>query len=295
MNEPFKLFVTNYRETHVSGQQAYQAIETDVDLTVINGLMVQFAGCQPPQAVLYSSPYAGANGASYNSGRLNTRNIVLTFSLLSNQESNRIRIYSLFRTGGKVRLKFYTQNNTRQVYIDGFVETITENRFNAQRKEVIQVSIICFDPLFKALEWQTITKQGQQLSTVTFDVNYGGDVPYGIKAKITFSGTYCEEPFLKSNTDNVGNWGGIRIIEPDGEHPSTFSAGDSMNINTIDGEKDVYKLDSNNVKTSLLSRVQQPIGWYKILPGANTFSLGATGGGQKMTLEFKYLEVYEGI
>lgn len=295
MNEPFKLFVTNYRETHVSGELAYQAIESDVDLTIINGLMVQFAGCQPPQAVLYSTPFAGANGASYNSGRLNTRNIVLTFSLLSNQESNRIRIYSLFRTGGKVRLKFYTQNNARQVYIEGFVETITENRFNAQRKEVIQVSIICYDPLFKALTWNKVTKTGQQLSDVTFDVNYGGDVPYGIKAKITFSGTYCEEPFLRSITDNIGNWGGIRITEPDGEHPSTFDAGDSMNICTIDGQKEVYKLDTNNVKTSLLNRLQQPIGWFKILSGNNTFRLGATAGGQKMTLEFEWLEVYEGI
>ena len=290
MNEPFKLFVTNYRERHIRGVQSYQEIETE-DLTNIDGLMVQFTGCQPPQAVFYSTPYAGANGASYNSGRLNTRNIVLSFSLLSNQEANRLRIYSLFRTGSKVRLEFITH---RRAWIDGFVESITENRSSAQRKQVIQVSIICYDPLFKALDWNKITVQGTSAG-VTFPLNYGGDVPYGIKAKITFSGTYVEEPFLKNNTDNVGNWGGIRIIEPDGEHPSTFAAGDTMNICTIDGQKEVYKLDTNNVRTNLLNRLQQPIGWFKIIPGSNSFTFDATVGGEKMSLELETLEVYEGI
>jgi len=290
MNEPFKLFVTNYRERHISGVQSYQEIETE-DLTDIDGLMVQFTGCQPPQAVLYSTPFAGANGASYNSGRLNTRNIVLTFSLLSNQEANRLRIYSLFRTGSKVRLEFHTY---RRAWIEGFVESITENRFSAQRKQVIQVSIICYDPLFKAIEWNKITKQGA-VNSVNFTLNYGGDVPYGIKAKITFSHIYVEEPRLDNQTDDVGNWGGIRIIEPDGEHPSTFNDGDSMNICTVDGQKEVYKLDTNNVRTNLLNRLHQPIGWFKAIPGTNNFTLGATAGGQYMALELETLEVYEGI
>jgi len=286
MNEPFKLFVTNYRHIFMSGVETYDPIETE-DLTNIDGLMVQFTGGQPPQSVLYSTPLAGANGANYNSNRLNTRNIVLTFSLLSNQEANRLRIYSLFRTGSKVRLEFHTY---RRAWIEGFVESITENRFSAQRKQVIQVSIICYKPLFTSVDTNVYKYTGSNLPAHLY-INYGGDVRTGIKLKITCSGGVGDARFTnRTDSRHAVLSGGIIIIN------QSFANGDVIYINTNDGEKDVYYIDSNNVRHSLLNNVLNGIDWFGIVTGQNDFWFRAlTGQANISELELTVVEVYEGI
>ena len=65
---------------------------------------------------------ANFDGGKYNSGQLEMRNLVLTVKIYPEIETNRINLYKYFPSKKIVRI--YYQNETRDVYIDGMVETV---------------------------------------------------------------------------------------------------------------------------------------------------------------------------
>lgn len=105
-------------------------------------------GLGPPSAKINTSNVAGLDGAKFNSAKLETRNIVIYIKLNGEIEKNRIRLYSYFPT--KEWCNFFYKNNSLDVHIEGYVESVEVTPFTDQ--EELQVSIICPDPYFKALD-----------------------------------------------------------------------------------------------------------------------------------------------
>lgn len=113
-----------------------------------NFQVLSVQGLNPPSAQINTSKNAGSDGASFNSSSLNVRNIVITIKLRGNIEKNRIKLYSFFRS--KEWCKFYYSNNSRNVYIEGYVENVECDLFT--NKEIMQISILCPNPYFKNAE-----------------------------------------------------------------------------------------------------------------------------------------------
>lgn len=105
-------------------------------------------GLNPPNAQINRSTVAGLDGSKFNSSKLEERNIVITLKLNGDIETNRINLYNYFNT--KQWCKIYYKNESRDVYIEGYVETCECDLFT--NNEIMQISIICPNPYFKGME-----------------------------------------------------------------------------------------------------------------------------------------------
>ena len=288
MNEPFKLYAKNgsggvIHQYATGSDYVGNWAENTVELTGIDGVMVQYSGLNPPASVLYTTDLSGLNGASFQSSRLGKRNIVLTFHLLWNIEYNRQFLYQYFITGEPVRLTYI---GSRKVWIDGFVETVTCNQFAESRKQVIQVSLLCPDPVLRSIDeiTHTIAASGDA-------INYGGEYSNGIVITMTFSGS-CSKPTFKCSRDpmfaDITLFNGISVNE-------SFSNGDKLVINTNVGQRSVTKI-SGFQQTDLLSKIGVPTRWSKVYAGKNEFYFTATTGASNISsVEVTTVDTFGGV
>lgn len=243
-------------------------------LTDQKNWICEYSGLNPPKAALFSSDMAGMDGAKYQSSKLNTRNVVLTFTLLRDIPDSRLKLYEFFRTGQYVKLVYA---GTRNVWIDGYVETISADQFkNTRHKEVVQVSILCYDPLLKSTEDVEIVPDS---ASTTF--NYGGDVVSGLDIDIEFSGSVTDVIL----TDGSGNTMTVK---------GSFVADDKLHICTVRGKKAVEK-DVEGTITNMIGSVQFGSSWLQLHPGENTISYSATSGDEYMSLVYTFTPKYEAV
>lgn len=134
--------------------------------------IVNISGLNPSNAQINRSTVAGLDGSRFNSSKLEERNIVITLKLNGDIAQNRIRLYSYFNT--KQWCKLYYQNELRNVYIEGWVETVEVDLFT--NSETMQISIVCPNPYFKALD-EIITDVSKVIEMFTF--------PFAIDLELT--------------------------------------------------------------------------------------------------------------
>lgn len=101
-------------------------------------------GLDPPDAVINTTRNANADGSVFNSAYVNNRQIIITLAINGPAENNRIQLYKYFKNKYPVRL--YYQNNTRNVYIDGYCKNIQIGLFD--KKQIAQITILCPEPFF---------------------------------------------------------------------------------------------------------------------------------------------------
>ena len=102
------------------------------------------SGLSPTAANIVTSTVAATDGVRYVSAKRDKRNIVLMIYPLRNIEANRIRLYRFCPTKNQLRVCF--KNDERDVYIDGYVESLEADLFASM--QAIQLSIICPLPAF---------------------------------------------------------------------------------------------------------------------------------------------------
>ena len=117
-----------------------------------NYTVYQIDGLEPPQATINTSPVASFDGSRFNSSRTNERNVVVYLAIEGDCEANRINLYRYAKT--KRFIKFHYKNDSRSVYIDGYVENMPIAFFD--KKQLVQISILCPSPYFKSSD-DTIT------------------------------------------------------------------------------------------------------------------------------------------
>lgn len=109
-------------------------------------------GLDPPEAVINTTRNANADGSVFNSAYVDNRQIIITLAINGPAETNRIQLYKYFKNKYPIRL--YYQNNTRNVYIDGYCKNIQIEFFN--KKQIAQITIICPEPFFNGTEDEII-------------------------------------------------------------------------------------------------------------------------------------------
>lgn len=282
MNEPFQLFVrkSKYEESRGAAAIVRNKYLNYLELTNIDGVMVQYTGLEPMGADIYTTALAGLNGATFQSSRLRTRNVVLTFTLLSRIEENRRRIFSMFTTGTMLRL-FYADFG-REAWIDGVVETVTANRFLATpHKQVIQVSMLCPDPLLKSMNEMEI-----ELTSNSSEIYYGGEYAYGVYGYLTFNGSVTN-PYIQIKPPFT-NAGKLQVA-------GSFTSSNILTFSTIQGNRYAIKSTIGGSSEDVTNNIVYPIDWVEVTQGINAVTVGATGGASLVRGMLVLTEVYGGV
>lgn len=256
------------------------------DVYILNGdeaawQIASITGLNPPQGLINTTTIVGLDGAVFNSSKLETRNIVITVRITGDAEQNRLRLYRAFRT--KEWCRFYYSNDTVDVWIDGYVESVECDLF--QKAEQAQISIICPQPYFRSVK-QIIADISSTTALFTFPFSINQDEPIPISS-------YDQDASAVVTNDTATPTG--IIIELDFETAANeviigdtdtgeqihlvyaFQAADRVVINTNPGEKSV-RLTRNGVTTSIFSAVQLGSVFFQLQAGRNAFTYTVDNG-----------------
>lgn len=139
-------------------------------------VIMSIEGLAPPDATINTSKNANADGSVYNSSYVNDRQIIITMAINYPAEDNRIALYTYFKT--KMPITLYYENDTRDVYINGYVQNFTVDHF--AKKQIAQITIQCPKPLFKDVDDNSQTlSQVVSLFQFPFAIELGKNfIPY---------------------------------------------------------------------------------------------------------------------
>lgn len=276
-------------ENHL-GERLDLSLSPSYDVLKINGL-------SPPPATLNFSKMANFDGGKFNSGQLETRNVVFTIKIYPNVEENRIALYKYFPS--KKTIRIYYKNDRRDVYIDGIVETVEIDPFSIN--EIAQISIICPDPYWKEstesrLNFSNIISlfefpfsipaEGiefsriQKLTTVFFN---NGEVETGITIEFQATTDQILNPkFINRTTQE---YFGLNV---------DMAEGDLIRINTRRGEKSVI-LIHDGTETNIIGNRQTGSKWIQLVGGPNELSYECDSGAQNLIVRVYTHILYGGI
>lgn len=262
--------------------------------------VINIEGLNPPNAQINLTTIVNLDGAMFNSAKLDTRNIVLTVKINGDVEKNRLQLYKHFRT--KEWCRFFYTNGSRDVFIDGYVDTVECGLFS--NAESAQISILCPYPFFKSLSEITAEiTDTLGLFVFPFAINYDEPVP--------FSELLQEEAtsILNDSESEGGITITMTILDPvsrievknttTGEDfvlAYSFLANDRVTVNTQKGEKSVRLLRGNE-QSNIFGAVQAGSKFIQIAPGVNTFEYrvdnGTANADVLVTVSFR--NVYRGV
>lgn len=262
--------------------------------------IIKIDGLNPPKAQINRSTVAGLDGSKFNSAKLEERNIVLTIRLNGDVERNRLLLYTYFRT--KDRCKFYYKNDSRDVYIEGYVETVEADYFSIS--EIMQISIICPYPFFKAAQ-EIVDDISKILAEFEFpfSINLSDPIPIStidttritnvVNESETECGLIIEVDFLGSvsqlQLNNIST-GEIFVLN------YNFIDGDKVTIDTNKGSKNV-KLLRNATTYNLFSHMTKTSSFFQLGLGDNYFSYLADDGyhDDLIHVVFRHYMIYRGV
>lgn len=259
--------------------------------------VIAISGLGPPNAIINTTAIALTDGSRFNSSRVNERNIVITIRLRYDVENARLNLYRFFKS--KFPCRCYYQNSRRNVFIDGYVESVEIDLFSIQ--ETVQVSIICPDPYFKDLTttYTSISKiiprfefpfsidsHGIEFSTSErekkTDVINRGDVPTGIIMELKANGRILQPRIYNSDTKEMF---GLKV---------DMQLGDLITINTLRGQKSISLL-RNGVTTNIMNSIMEKSSWFQLSPGDNIFTYTCDVGEEFFDMRIIHNDLYEGV
>ena len=260
--------------------------------------VVSVTGLNPVNAQINRSAIAGLDGTKYNSSKLEERNIVITLKLNGDVEANRTRLYGYFNT--KQWCKVYYKNSNRDVYAEGYIETCEANLFSDS--EIMQISIICPNPYFKALE-EIVDDISKVIAMFKFPFSIEDPIPFSEidLSKITNvqnnseieTGVIIEVEFLK----NINK---LLIRNTDTGQTMTFNyafkENDFLIIDTNKGSKSL-KLIRNAKEINVFSALTKNSKFIQLQVGDNYFSYLADNGENDdgVLIRFKHYTLYGGV
>lgn len=262
--------------------------------------VLDIVGLNPPKAQINTTTIVGLDGAVFNSAKLETRNIVLTIKINGDVETNRLHLYSLFRT--KEWCRFYYSNGSRDVWIDGYVDSVECGLFT--NDEQAQISIICPYPYFKSVD-EIIDDISNTVAAFhfPFSINVNEPIPFStfelaretVVYNDSSSETGLEIEVYFSNTVNKIEIKNTRTGE-DFTLVYPFVDGDRVVINTNKGQKSV-RLIRDGETINLFSALQKGSVFFQLTAGDNVFSYLADDGTSNNSVHiiFRHYTQYRGV
>ena len=283
----FELILEN-----ASGDQLTFAQNSPFTVTEIQGL-------NPPTAIINTSQIALMDGAKFNSSKLEMRTINVAFAIEYEAAKNRIEMYTVLKS--KQYVKLYYNGQYRQVFIEGYIESIDITYF--EMKQIVTCAIICPSPYFKEAqiivdELQTIvgafhfpfssTAEPQLVfSYISNDlgltVENEGDVECGMIIEL-----YAREAVSNPKIFNylTQDYFGLQI---------DMEQADLITIDTRQGQKSVTLL-RDGVETNIFNSVIQGSTWLQLEANGSTFVYEVgTGEDADLYVTFSHYNLFEGV
>lgn len=254
-------------------------------------------GIDPPDAIINTTRNAGQDGSVYNSAYMDNRTITITLAINYPVEANRIQLYQYFKSKFPVILRY--KNETRNVYIQGYVQSFQVAYFD--KKETAQITVICPKPHFNGSDLVTenlsnivsmfkfpfsIEEAGIPISELSIGHEQAiinlGDIDTGALIRITAMDEVVN-PLIYNSTNNTV----MKIFD-------TLQESDVVEINSRSGEKSIRKI-SNGVVTNLISKLSDNSSWFTLVPGVNILSTMADSGSEYINIDFEIIYQYEGV
>lgn len=256
-------------------------------------------GLNPPDATINTSQISLIDGGKYNSAKVNMRQLLIAFAIEYSASYNRIQVYSVLKS--KQWIRMYYTGDYRDVYIDGYIESIGVSHF--AMKQVVTVSILCPDPFFKAAQdvvdelknvinvfhfpfSSTETPQivfGYFSNDVGITVENDGDVECGMIIEL-----YARSPITNPKIYNYITQDFIGVNY-------AMQTADLITIDTRKGHKTVTLL-REGVETNLFNYVMQNSTWLQLAAYGSTFVYEvASGVLGDLLVTFKHSNLYEGV
>lgn len=243
-----------------------------------NRFITTYSGLNPPNATINSDTIVNKDGSVFSKSKLNERNIVLSIHIRGDVESNRHLLYKIFRS--KQYVKLYYQNNHRDVYTEGYIESIECDQFTED--EIMQVSIICHDPYLKDLT-DTVVKDEKSIEMFHFPWSItASGIPFGEVLKGTNNDIYyqgdtnigfiltMEAPYGNVKNPSITDMIHIKQMKLNVE----METGDKIVICTIPGSKSI-KWFHDGDEINILGYLTNDSQWLEIDIGENSFQISA--------------------
>lgn len=263
----------------------------------LNYTISNIIGLDPPDSTINTTRNAGEDGSVFNSSFVGNRTITITMAINAPTEENRINLYAYFKA--KKGVKLHYTNDTRDVYIDGYVQRMNINFFD--RKEVVQITIICTNPYFTAEADKVVDfSQVAPAFEFPFDIGAGG-IAFSVITPIDNQDLINEGDVETGFIIKINAIGSVTAPEiynmTTGEQFKLSTAlqdGDEVTINTKRKEKSVTLLRSG-VLTNIIGDLAAGSTWLQLLPGDNLFAMTATSNPQNMVVTCRVSELFEGV
>lgn len=263
-------------------------------------------GLGPVKANISKSPRGSISGESFTGSSVPSRNIVITLGLnpdwnLWTVEMLRRLVYSYFMTELQVRLIFRSDDDFPPVEIFGYVEDVVPNIF--AKDSEMQISIICPDPYFTAVEASVVTGiasngavpaqvKGAKSATVVETTSEGGitlDYQGSIETGVNVKMVYANGVNASRVSIQVGNAAQQYFRVAGVVTPTKY-----LVMNSIPGQKYVQNIEmGSGLITNLLSKVEEGSTWPTLQPGNNFIQVSADAGEQDW--EFFFYERFGGL
>lgn len=262
-----------------------------------NYQVVEVEGLAPPKAQLYTNAVANMDGEKFKSSKLEMRNLVLTIKINGDVETNRINLYKYFGAGKWC--KVYYKNGSRDVFIEGYVETIDCPLFSLNQQ--MQISIVCPTPYFKSVDI-IYTDISIVIAGFTFPFSIaenGVIISNMIPNKVT---TVMNDGEFSTGVEIVMRALSDRISTPTiynsdtGEYLSVdavLNKGDILRVNTNKGSKSIVKI-VNGIETNIINYLANGSTWLQLEAGANNFTYSVNDA-DRLEIIFEYHHQYEGV
>ena len=272
---------------------------TELTHDLNNYAVISIQGLTPSATTINTATAGAIDGSFFNSARVESRNIVITIVINGDIEGNRQRLYKLFPR--KKEITLYFKNKNRDVKINGYVETLEGDLF--VKREQMQISIICPRPYFESVETTThYIGDVHDLFEWPFDISENDPVEIS-RESTSFIYTYDNTGDVETGAifqfDIAGSVTGLTLtnfttMEYIGFNYS-FSSGDKVTVNTIQGQLSAKLIHDNN-EINLLNYLISGSNWVKLATGQNEIIYQvSTGDEADITCEFTAPVLYGGV
>lgn len=259
--------------------------------------VLKIDGINPAPAQISTFAVANADGTRFNGSRVEQRNIVILLNIKHPIEMNRLTLYRFFRPKKWVRL-FY-RSESRNVFIDGYVESFENSPFVKLQQP--QISVICPRPFWCATTDTTVNFT-DSLPKFEFPFAIDNDgVEFSELLQLTTA-------YISAGEIDTGGVIVFRALDDGVKNPTfynrttqkyigvgiTMQSGDVITIDTRHGAKSIT-LTRSGVTSSLLSSRSGGSTWVEFIPGENEISYDADEGTNNLKCSVTVTALFEGV
>lgn len=275
-----------------NGKRLTFGLESPFTVTEIQGL-------NPAPATLNMNEVALMDGVKFSSSKLKMRTINVAFAIEYETAKNRIEVYKVLKPKQPIRL--YYKGQYRDVFIDGYVESIDITYF--ELVQIVTVAIQCPSPYLIGVDEASMvlnqivsdfhapfsSTESPQLvlshvsSAVNFSIENDGDVDCGMVIEFFANASVTNPKLINYET--------LQFIGVD----YSLQTDDLVTIDTRQGHK-TATLTRNGVTTNIFNYISEGSKWLQ-LPADGAVFVYSVGSGSysDLSVTVRHNNLYEGV